>query len=117
MMRAMMLVLLAMSLLPMQAMATPSQDIARLIAALGESGCEFERNGSWHSAARAQAHLQRKYAWLRERDLAPTPELFIERAATESSRSGKPYRVRCPGKPVVPSAQWFRERLDALRRP
>ena len=96
--------------------ATPAEaEIDKLISALSASGCEFQRNGRWHTADRATQHLQRKYDWLRQRDLAPTAEVFIERAASESSTSGRPYRVRCPGRETVSSAQWFGERLRDLR--
>jgi hypothetical protein len=90
------------------------REIEALIAGLGASGCSFERNGRWHDAKTAQAHLQRKYDYLRKRDLADTAELFIERAATASSMSGKPYRVRC-GSAVEPSRRWFERRLRELR--
>lgn len=100
---------------PPAADAAASREIAALIAALGASGCEFQRNGTWYDAATARAHLQRKYAYLRKRDLAPTAELFIERAASRSSVSGKAYRVRCPGRAEQASADWFLQRLRALR--
>lgn len=103
--------------LPAGAAPSPQaqREIDALIAGLGASGCAFERNGRWYDAKTAQAHLQKKYDYLRKRDMADTAELFIERAASESSMSGKPYRVRCPGKAAEPSAQWFRQRLLALR--
>ena len=91
------------------------REIGALIAGLGASGCRFERNGSWYDAKKAQAHLQQKYDYLRRRDMADTAELFIERAASESSISGKPYHVQCAGHAVEPSAQWFKRRLQALR--
>jgi Family of unknown function (DUF5329) len=47
--------------------------------------------------------------------MADTAELFIERAASKSSMSGKAYRVRCPGKAAEPSERWFRQRLQTLR--
>lgn len=94
---------------------TARREIAALIAALGASGCEFQRNGTWYDAATARAHLQRKYDYLRKRDLAPSAELFVERAASRSSISGKAYRVRCPGRAEQPSADWFLQRLRALR--
>ncbi|TKR33077.1 hypothetical protein FCE95_01810 [Luteimonas gilva] len=90
-------------------------EIAELIAALGESGCRFERNGTWYDAAEAKAHLQRKYDWLNKRGLAATPELFIERAASRSSMSGRAYHVRCPGQVDRASADWFRDRLERRR--
>ena len=97
------------------AQPAPEAEIARLIAVLGHSGCAFERNGSWYDAAKAKAHLQDKYDYLRKRGLADTTEHFIEQAASNSSLSGKPYHVRCPGEPVQPSADWFRRQLRDLR--
>lgn len=93
------------------------REIDALIAGLGSSGCRFERNGSWYDAKKAQSHLQQKYDYLRKRDMADTAELFIARAATESSMSGRPYHVQCAGHAAEPSAQWFRRRLQALRTP
>ena len=95
--------------------AEAQREIDGLIAALGGSGCEFERNGSWHDAKTARAHLQKKYDYLRKRGMADTAELFIERGASKSSMSGKPYRVRCPGKAVDAAAHWFEQRLRTLR--
>ena len=95
--------------------AKAQREIDGLIAALGDSGCEFERNGSWHDANKARAHLQKKYDYLRKRGLADTAELFIERGASKSSMSGKPYRVRCPNKAVDTAAHWFEQRLQMLR--
>lgn len=101
------------------AQAAPSaqaeREIEQLIQALGSSSCQFERNGSWHDAKAAQAHLRKKLAYLRKRDLADTAEHFIERAASESSLSGQAYRVRCGGAPPVASAAWLKARLVQLR--
>lgn len=90
-------------------------EIAGLIAALGASDCRFERNGKWYGAAEAKNHLQRKYDWLRRRDMAATAEQFIERAASASSVSGQPYHVQCPGQAREASADWFRQQLRRLR--
>lgn len=95
--------------------AKAQREVDGLIAALGDSGCEFERNGSWHDAKTARAHLQKKYDYLRKRGMADTAESFIERGASKSSMSGKPYRVRCPGKAVDTAAHWFEQRLRTLR--
>jgi hypothetical protein len=94
---------------------TAKQEIEHLIAHLASSGCEFNRNGSWYSAARAVSHLKRKYQYLAERNLAPTAEAFIERAASESSASGKPYLVRCGGQAEVKSSTWFSAALAKFR--
>ncbi|QNH16879.1 hypothetical protein HEP74_02014 [Xanthomonas sp. SS] len=102
------------------AAAAPSpvaeREIAALLAALQASPCRFKRNGSWYPAAEARAHLQRKYDYLRKRDLAASAEQFIERGATRSSSSGKAYRVACPGQPEQDAATWFAQQLAALRR-
>lgn len=95
--------------------APAQREITQLIDALGQSGCEFQRNGKWYPAGEAQAHLRRKYEWLLKRDLVASAEQFIQRAGTESSLSGKPYAVRCPGQGAVPSAQWLGARLSAIR--
>lgn len=95
--------------------AATQREVAGLFAALERSGCRFERNGEWHDATRARAHLQRKYDYLLRRDAIPSTERFIELAATRSSMSGKAYRVQCPGRPIVDSATWFRQALAKIR--
>jgi hypothetical protein len=95
--------------------ATSQREIEGLIAALGRSGCSFERNGDWYDGARARTHLGRKYDYLRRRDPAGSAESFIERAASRSSTSGRAYHVRCPGKPVESASAWFHRQLRDLR--
>jgi hypothetical protein len=95
--------------------ATAQREIEGLIAALGRSGCSFERNGDWYDGARARTHLGRKYDYLRRRDPAGSAESFIERAASRSSTSGRAYHVRCPGKPVESASAWFHRQLRDLR--
>lgn len=112
---------LALALIaPGVALAAPSdtarREIAGLIGALDGSSCRFQRNGSWHDAAEARAHLQRKYDYLLKKDKVDTAEQFIERAASQSSMSGKPYRIACPGQPEQTAAVWFGVRLKALRQ-
>ena len=95
--------------------AATSREIDQLFAALQSSGCEFSRNGSWYDAQKATEHLHRKYDYLLKKGLVTSTESFIERAATESSMSGKPYLVRCEGSPPLPSKQWFNDKLKELR--
>lgn len=92
------------------------REIQALLAALQASPCRFQRNGSWYPAAEAKAHLQRKYDYLRKRDLAASAEQFIARGASRSSASGQAYRVACPGQPEQDAAAWFAQQLAALRR-
>lgn len=111
-------VILAAAAVPALA-APPAQaqrEIDRLITALGQSGCQFQRNGSWYDAGAAQAHLRKKYDWLVKRDMVASAEQFIERAGSQSSISGQPYQVRCAGRPAVTSASWLNARLAEIRR-
>lgn len=107
---------LPLSALPADPDPVAKKEIEHLIAHLASSGCQFNRNGSWYSAARAVSHLERKYEYLLDRNLVPTAEAFIERAASESSTSGKPYLVKCPGQPEVQSNDWFRSALATFRQ-
>jgi hypothetical protein len=91
------------------------QEIAHLLDFVAQSGCQFERNGSWHDSKAARDHLQEKYDYLQRRDLVPDVHAFIERAATQSSLSGKPYHVRCGDQPAITSAQWLNGELARYR--
>lgn len=79
------------------------------------SGCQFNRNGSWHAANEAEEHLRRKYSYLLRKDLITSAESFVELAASRSSISGKPYLVRCGKAAPVQSQAWFLEQLRRLR--
>ncbi|MCU1062250.1 YfeK family protein [Stenotrophomonas maltophilia] len=92
------------------------REIVQLISSLDGSQCRFQRNGSWHDAAEARAHLQRKYDYLLKKNQVDSAEQFIERAASQSSMTGKPYRIQCPGQPEQTAAAWFGARLQALRQ-
>jgi hypothetical protein len=91
-------------------------EINHLFTYLENSGCEFNRNGSWYNAKEASAHLRKKYGYLEEKKLVKSAEDFIERAATKSSVSGKAYQVRCVGAAPVESAGWFTAELVRYRR-
>ena len=96
--------------------AAATREIDHLMRNLATSGCRFNRNGSWYDAARASAHLRQKYDYLRRRDLARTAEEFIDKAATNSSVSGKPYLVKCRAHPAMPSAEWMQAELAKFRQ-
>ena len=92
-------------------------EVDALLARLQSSGCEFNRNGSWYAGGEARAHLLKKLEALEGKDLVKTTEQFIERGASTSSMSGKPYLVRCAGKAPVESGQWLKAELQQLRAP
>jgi hypothetical protein len=95
--------------------ATTQAEVAHLLSYLESSGCDFYRNGTWHSAKEARAHLERKYTYLVNRSMVSSAEEFIERAATSSSMSGQPYLVRCAAGQSVPSGVWLRAELERFR--
>jgi Family of unknown function (DUF5329) len=90
-------------------------EIAHLFTVLEASNCQFYRNGSWYGAKDASAHLQSKYMYLKDKDLVPSAEKFIERAATESSLSGKAYQIKCADNVAQASAPWFTAALLKYR--
>lgn len=94
--------------------ATKSE-IAHLFTTLEASTCQFNRNGSWYNAKEAASHLNTKYKYLQDKDMVPTAEKFIERAATGSSLSGKAYLIKCADAVVQPSGPWFQAVLEKYR--
>ncbi|MGV8375610.1 DUF5329 family protein [Pseudomonas aeruginosa] len=52
---------------------------------------------------------------MERKDLVASSEDFIERAATQSSLSGKPYQVRCATQ-TRNSADWLNQELRRLRQ-
>jgi hypothetical protein len=95
--------------------AIAQTEINYLLGFVENSGCEFYRNGSWYDSKRAQAHLRYKYEMLAAADRIHTAEDFIEKAATESSLTGRPYQVRCSGSEAVTSNRWLRDVLARHR--
>lgn len=113
------LIALLLSFTAICAAAAPLPPAARtevdaLLSRLQASGCQFNRNGSWHAGAEARGHLQKKLDYLVGKGLVQTAEQFIERGAS-SSMSGKPYLVRCGSQAPVESAQWLKAELQQLR--
>ena len=87
--------------------------IDALLAAVANSGCHFERNGTQYSAAEGAEHLRSKLDFAGTR--VQTAAQFIEHIGTASSQSGRPYRVLCPDQPAQTSRQWLEKRLAELR--
>jgi hypothetical protein len=90
-------------------------EIDALLNRLETSQCDFQRNGTWHSAADARSHLLVKLNYLEERGMVVSTEQFIERAATESSMTGRPYLVRCAKAAPAPSRPWLLFQLQLMR--
>ena len=95
--------------------AAARTEIVQLMATLEKSDCHFNRNGNWYDGKQAASHLQRKFAYLEEKDMLANAEDFIKKGASESSSSGKPYLVRCQDQQEVKSADWFAQQLKKIR--
>lgn len=96
--------LLALSM-PMARADPLTDEITHLIDFVRHSSCTFIRNGSEYSGDAAADHIQAKYEHFK--DEIRTVEDFVDRAASKSLVSGKPYEVRCAGK-TMPAADWIR---------
>lgn len=94
---------------------TTRAEVAHLMNAVEKSQCKFNRNGSWHDAQAARKHLAKKFDYMDRKDLAPSTETFIERGASTSSSSGKPYQMQCPGSAPVTSGAWLTAELKRHR--
>jgi hypothetical protein len=108
----------ALALVPANAEQPPLNahtEIEYLLQYIEVSGCSFYRNGTWYDGPRAQAHLRTKYDYLAERHLIDSAEDFIDKAATKSSLSGKPYRIRCTDGVEVDSGPWLHQLLARYR--
>ena len=92
--------------------ADADTEIRALIQAVAESECEFNRNGSLHSAEAAAEHLELKYS--RGKRYADSAEAFIERLASTSSWSGEPYQMICDGE-TQPAGDWLTSTLTTIR--
>lgn len=95
-------------------------EIDYLLSYVETSGCSFYRNGTWYGGSDAKAHLRTKYEYMLARNLIGSAEDFIAKAATKSSMSGKPYRIRCGTGAEVESGPWLRDvlvRFRASQRP
>ena len=101
-------------LLPATSSAADTEaEVEYLLNTIGESDCTFIRNGKRHDAADAEDHLRMKYR--RGKRYAPTAEKFIERLASASSMSKKPYFIDCPGADAVPTGEWLTAQLHDYR--
>ena len=98
-----------------QTAAPVRAEIDLLLGRLQASGCQFNRNGTWYSAAAARDHLLRKLEYLEDKTTIQSTEQFVELAATKSSISGKPYLVRCGSAAPVESRAWLIGQLGIIR--
>jgi len=93
--------------------ATEQARIERLLDAVAQlKDAQFVRNGQAPASADAARFLREKLK-SRGADVA-TAEQFIERIASVSSTSGKPYLIRFADGRELTSAEFLRTRLKAI---
>jgi hypothetical protein len=108
------ILILSMALLGATAAAANSDaEIQYLLSAVGSSDCMFVRNGTEHPPTEAEAHLRMKYR--KGARYVSNADDFINRIASKSSWSGKPYQIVCPGNEPLPSSQWLNDQLSQHR--
>jgi hypothetical protein len=92
---------------------TTEDEIDYLISSVDKSGCAFIRNGKRYSGSDARAHLKSKRR--ANARLIDSAEDFIEKIASKSSMSGKPYLISCKGQERQTAGEWFTELLMKYR--
>jgi hypothetical protein len=91
------------------------KEIDALLTQIVSSQCRFYRNGAWHDAAAAKAHMERKLARISQMGTLRRTEDFITYAATQSSMSGERYKIACAGQSPQDAQAWMQAQLSALR--
>ena len=114
---AILVLLCAWPLTALRAEPTPlmQAEVDYLLSYVETSGCSFYRNGSWYDGPQAKAHLRTKYDYLVTRHLIASADEFIDKGASSSSFSGKPYKIKCGASAEVASGPWFHEVLLRFR--
>jgi len=101
------------------AQATPSASEQKLIDTLilrvsNMKTMTFMRNGDEHNAANAAKHMQAKFDHFK--DEIVTAEDFIDRCASRSEVTGKPYQVKLSNGVVRDAKEFLTAELHTLRK-
>ena len=89
-------------------------EIEYILTTVGQSGCVFVRNGTEHPSGEAESHLRMKYR--KGARYVNSSEDFIDRLASSSSWTNRPYRIRCPDEAEQTAAVWLHSMLRDYRR-
>jgi hypothetical protein len=84
-----------------------------LLKHVTDSGLIFIRNSERHASFDAAEHMNSKYEYFR--DKIKTPEDFIQRCASKSLMSGKPYLVVLGNGEEVRTDAWLLRALTVYR--
>ena len=82
-----------------------SARINKLISAVGESNCQFYRNGKTYTPEESVVHIRKKYNYYE--DDIDSIDKFIELSASKSMISGKPYKILCADAEAELSSSWM----------
>jgi len=96
--------------------AAPPPEISYLLNFIATSNCQFYRNGNWYTSMQAEAHLDEKLALINASSRVRTAEDFIEKVATKSALTSRPYLVRCTSGDAVAVNEWLRQELKHHRQ-
>lgn len=88
-------------------------EIEYLLTSVGSSNCIFIRNGTQHPATDAESHLRMKYE--KTRRYIDNADEFIDKLASKSSWTRKPYTLACPGTETQTTKIWLLEKLAEYR--
>jgi hypothetical protein len=88
--------------------------IEKLLKAVETSDAIFIRNGDEHTGKAAAEHMRTKWEHFKKK--IKTPEDFIEKCATKSELSDKPYKIKTADGKIVESKDWMMARLEAIRK-
>jgi hypothetical protein len=92
-----------------------TRKIQALLAGVERMDATFVRNDKTYNAKTAAAFLRRKWR-ANDADIA-TAKDFIEKIASKSSTSGKPYLIRFKDGREVQSGEYLRAELEKLAAP
>jgi hypothetical protein len=97
------------------------QKIERLFKTIESSDVVFIRNGEEHNSYEAADHLRKKLKAAQSSFFAPektkwTARMFINKVASQSSMSGRPYQINLGGGQVVDAKDWLLEKLLKRRK-
>lgn len=88
-------------------------EIDYILDSVAASDCVFIRNGKEHDPESARDHLSLKRR--KGRKYYSNAEEFIDRLASSSSWSGKPYHIRCGDEESL-AKDWFTTVLEHYRK-
>lgn len=89
------------------------KEIDHLLDYIKKSNVTFIRNGDEHNAEEAAKHIQSKFERFKKK--INSAEDFIEKCATKSELSGKPYEIKLTDGTKMETSKWLLAELKIFR--